>query len=137
MARIIRSPAFPGGYVSVTPFDDVEAYISDHANLFAWVSGAGLTLREIDMIWDDIAKPTLSYYSPGGSVAGAKPSADVNGKPSIRITDGISRLNGSLSLPSSLTIAVLFRLDDPATGGNQVLLSQDTTSWPHLVMSVN
>lgn len=71
MPRPLRSPAFPNGLVRFTPSDPDEAYFVDHANLVAWISGSGLAIREMDNIWDDLAKEALSYRTPGSVETGA------------------------------------------------------------------
>jgi|GEM_PF-2145726 len=135
MPRPLRSSAFPNGYVSLTPSDPDEAYFSDHANLVAWISGSGLSLREIDNLWDDLAKPTLSYRTAGTIETGAKPGAAFGNRPTIRIAGAAARLIGSLTLPASITVVAAFKLDTPAV--SQTILGGPVSTFPRFLLGTN
>ncbi|WP_375187762.1 hypothetical protein [Sphingobium yanoikuyae] len=130
MPRPLRSPAFPNGLVRFTPSDPDEAYFIDHPNLVAWISGSGLAIREMDNIWDDLAKETLSYRTPGSVETGAKPSMAFGSRPTIRINGAAARLLGSLTMPASFTVATSFVMDNPV--GSQQLLAAPANSSPRM-----
>lgn len=136
--RIIRSNAFAGGYAAYTPLDADEAWLLDHAALKFAVSGSGLSMRNVDNVWDDLTDPTLSYYPAGTLDTGAVPSTEINGRPSIHIPGGAAgRLIGAAAMPASYTVLAAFQLDNPASGATQVIVGSAASAFPRFAMSVS
>lgn len=135
MAKIIKSAAFSGGVATYTPLDDDEAWLSAHANLFAWVSGSGLALRDVDAIWDDLVSPTLVYAATGVGAQAAVPSTAINGRPSIRCPGRGLKTIGA-DLPASYTILATAKFD-AITGASQTVVGDGISTFARLSLGVN
>lgn len=134
MPRIIRSPAFASGFASYTPLDADEAFIVDHANLFAWVSGQGIAMRDVDNIWDDLAKSAQTYTALGVGVQKAAPTMAVGSRPSIRCPG--RGVRGTTNLPVSYTIISTCRFD-AITGTSQVVVGDGGNNFPRLSLGIS
>lgn len=132
MPRVINSPAFAGGFASYTPLDADEAWLLDHPDLYGALSGSGLAMRSVDNVWDDLATPGLSYLPLGTIETGARPSTDVNGRPSIRfLGTPKSRLSLARHIPPSYTILFSAVVTAPSA-----IIINATDDWPRATINI-
>lgn len=136
MPRIIKSDAFPNGYASYSPLDADENWILNHANLSSWLSGSGISMRSVDNLWDDLAKPDLNYYPAGTLETGARPSTALNGRPGIEMRGGsVGHLKSNVAIPESYTLFAAFRMTGALPG--QTIIGDPDGVAPRAYFGIN
>ena len=136
MPRIIKSDAFADGYASYSPLDADENWILNHPSLSSWLSGSGISMRSVDNLWDDIAKPTLNYYPAGTLETGARPSTALNGRPGIEMRGGSTgHLKSNATIPESYTLFAAFLMTGVLPG--QTIIGDPDGVVPRAYFGIN